>query len=98
MQEFLGMSSFLCQQTLRTKTWKKRLVINYKALNEALVPVKYPLPNKEILLSKIVKANVFSKFDLKVGFGKLALILRIGIKRHSWYLEDSFNGQLFHLV
>ena len=50
------------------KRGKKRLVINYKALNDALLPIRYPLPNKELLLAKISHANVFSKFDLKSGF------------------------------
>jgi len=37
------------------------------------VPIKYPLPNKEILLSKIAKENVFSKFDLKSGFWQIGI-------------------------
>ena len=50
------------------KRGKKWLVINYKALNDALLPICYPLPNKELLLAKIANVNVFSKFDLKSGF------------------------------
>jgi len=49
-------------------------VIDYKALNDALLPIQYPLPNKELLLAKIANANVFSKFDLKSGFWKIGII------------------------
>lgn len=61
----MGVPNLLCQQTLRTK---KSLVINYKELNEALEPIRYPLRSKDILLAKISGANVFRKFDLKSDF------------------------------
>ena len=53
---------------------KKRLVINYKALNEALLPIRYPLPNKESLLAKLANANIFSKFDLKSGIWQIGVL------------------------
>lgn len=39
------------------------------------MPIRYPLPNKELLLAKIANANAFSKFDLKSGFWKIGIIL-----------------------
>jgi hypothetical protein len=50
------------------------MVINYRALNDALLPIRFPLPSKELLLSKIGKCNIFSKFDLKSGFWQIWII------------------------
>ena len=47
---------------------KKRLVINYKPLNQFLVPRKYPIPLLNDLLRRVARAKIFSKFDLKSGF------------------------------
>jgi hypothetical protein len=44
------------------------LVINYKALNSALLPLRYMLPHKELLFNKLDNVNVVSKFDLNSGF------------------------------
>ena len=45
-----------------------RLVINYKPLNKYLKWIRYPIPNKKDLLSRLYDANIFSKFDLKSGY------------------------------
>ena len=45
-----------------------RLVINYKPLNIALKWIRYLIPNKKDLLSRIAEAKVFSKLDLKSEF------------------------------
>jgi hypothetical protein len=47
---------------------KPRMFINYTNLNEALVPIRHPIPNKEALLRKFHDYNIFKKFDLKSGF------------------------------
>ena len=47
---------------------KPRMVINYEALNDPLMPIRYPLPTPENLFLKLTKCNIFSKFDLKSGF------------------------------
>lgn len=39
-----------------------------------MLPIQYPLPNKELLLAKIANANVFSKFDLKSGFWQIGIL------------------------
>ena len=56
------------------KRGKPRMVINYRALNQALLPIRFPLPSKELLFSKIGKCNIFSKFDLKRNFWKIGII------------------------
>lgn len=66
--------TFYVNKHSEQKRGKKRLVINYKALNDALLPIRYPLPNKELLLVNIANANVFSNFDLKSGFWQIGII------------------------
>jgi hypothetical protein len=41
------------------------MVINYRASNQDLMPIRYPLPSKDELFAKIGANNIFSKFDLK---------------------------------
>ena len=52
------------------------MVINYKALNQALLPIRFHLPSKELLFAKINKCNIFNKFDLKSGFWQIGIILQ----------------------
>jgi hypothetical protein len=44
-----------------------RLVINYKPLNDVLEYIRYPIPNRKDLVSRLSEALVFSKFDMKSG-------------------------------
>ena len=50
---------------------KKRLVIDYRPLNQFLKDDKFPLPKIYYLYSYIRNAHIFSKFDLKSGFWQL---------------------------
>ncbi|KAK4383784.1 polyprotein [Sesamum angolense] len=52
---------------------KKRLVIDYKALNHFLLDDKFPLPKTKVLFSYLAKAQIFSKFDIKLGFWQLGI-------------------------
>lgn len=65
--------AFYVNKHSEQKRGKPRMVINYKALNDALLPLRFPLPSKELLFSKIGKCNVFSKFDLKSGFWQIGI-------------------------
>lgn len=38
--------TFYVRKHSEQKRGKKRLVINYKLLNDALLPIRYPMPNK----------------------------------------------------
>ena len=49
------------------------MIINYTKLHGSLVPIRYPLPYKESLFSKMVNDNILREFILKANFGKLAL-------------------------
>ena len=55
---------------------KKRLVIDYRPLNQFLKDDKFPLPKIYSLYSYIRNAHIFSKFDLKSGFWQLGLDLK----------------------
>lgn len=63
-----GCFGFYVNNHSEIKRGKPRLVINYKPLNDCLEYDSYPLPKPSDVLSKIRKAKVFSKFDLKSGF------------------------------
>jgi hypothetical protein len=60
--------AFYVNKHSEQKHGKPIMVINYRALNKALLPIRYPLPSKDALFAKIGSSNVFSKFDLKSGF------------------------------
>ena len=61
-----------------------RLVINYKPLNKFLKWIRYPIPNKKDLLSRLYDANIFSKFDLKSGYWQIQIF-----KEHTY--RTAFN-------
>src|SRR5207244_12649689 len=50
------------------KDQSKRLVVDYRSLNEVTVKNKYPLPDINILFDQLADARVFSKIDLKSGY------------------------------
>jgi len=49
------------------------MVINYKRLNDVTIFDGYFLPNKEVLINKILSKKWFSKFDWKSGFYQIKL-------------------------
>jgi hypothetical protein len=49
------------------KDSSKRLVVDYRSLNEVTIKNKYPLPNINDLFSQLKGAKVFSKIDLRSG-------------------------------
>jgi hypothetical protein len=49
------------------------LVINYKLLNDVLEWIRYPIPNRKDLVSRLSEALVFSKFDMKSRFWQIQI-------------------------
>jgi hypothetical protein len=56
-----------------------RMVVDYRALNNATIKDSYPLPHANDLFDKMRKATVFSKIDLKSGF------YQIPLAKEDWY-------------
>lgn len=52
---------------------KPRMVINYKAVNNATEDIAYRIPIKDELLTKLAHKNVFSKLDCKSGFFQIKM-------------------------
>jgi hypothetical protein len=50
------------------KDTSKRLVVDYRSLNEVTIKNKYPLPNINDLFDQLKGAKVFSKIDLRSGY------------------------------
>ncbi|QIE08170.1 replicase [Epiphyllum virus 4] len=65
--------AFIVNKHSEQKRGKTRLVIDYKDLNKKAKIIKHPIPNKDILIIRGIKANYFSKFDCKSGFYHIKL-------------------------
>lgn len=55
---------------------KKRMVIDFRKLNEKTVSDKYPIPNISAILANMGEAQYFTTLDLKSGFHQIELAER----------------------
>ena len=65
--------SFLVNKHSEQKRGKRRMVINYKKLNDHTIGDGYLLPRKDELLDQVRGKKVFSSFDCKSGFWQVLL-------------------------
>jgi hypothetical protein len=61
-------TAFYVRKNAEIEIGVPKLVINYKSLNDVLEWIKYPIPNRNDLVSRLSDALAFSKFDMKYGF------------------------------
>ena len=54
-------------------TTEKRLVIDYRRLNQTIVKNSYPLPNIEDILSQLGKCKFFTKLEFKSGYWQIGV-------------------------
>lgn len=55
---------------------KKRLVVDFRKINEVTIDDKYPIPNVTSILSNMGQSQYFSTLDLKSGFHQIELAER----------------------
>ena len=66
-------TAFLVRNHAEIKRGKARMVINYKRLNDNTHIDSYDISSKDMLINCIQAANIFSKFDCKLGFWQILL-------------------------
>jgi hypothetical protein len=66
-------AAFYVKKNAEIERGVPRLVINYKPLNDVLEWIRYPIPNRKDLVSRLSDALVFSKFDMKSGFWQIQI-------------------------
>ncbi|ALD49090.1 ORF5 [Atractylodes mild mottle virus] len=65
--------AFLVENEAERRRGKKRMVVNYKKLNEVTLGDSHNLPNKDELLTLIRGKTIYSSFDCKSGFWQVLL-------------------------
>lgn len=65
--------AFYVENHNEVKRGKRRMVINYKKMNEATIGDSYKLPRKDYILECIKGAKWFSSLDAKSGYWQLRL-------------------------
>nr|CAH68829.1 polyprotein [Carnation etched ring virus] len=65
--------AFLVENEAERRRGKKRMVVNYKAMNKATKGDAHNLPNKDELLALVRGKKIYSSFDCKSGFWQVLL-------------------------
>nr|KAJ0189911.1 hypothetical protein LSAT_V11C800453960 [Lactuca sativa] len=65
--------AFLVNKEAEKRRGKKRMVVNYKAINDATIGDSHNLPNMHELLTLLRGKNIYSSIDCKSGFWQVLL-------------------------
>lgn len=86
--------AFLVEKEAEKRRGKKRMVVNYKAINKETIGDAYMLPKKEELLTIIRGKTIFSSFDCKSGSWQVLLDEESQKLTASTYPEGHFQRKV----